>query len=81
MPRMIQCIKLGIEAEGLAFAPVPGALGRKIMEQVSAQAWQQWLTHQTMLINEHRLNLRDTKDKEFLMQELEHYFFGRPSAS
>lgn len=76
MANTVKCIKLGVEAEGLAFPPVPGELGQKILQNVSAQAWQDWLQHQTMLINEYRLSLRDPKAKEYLMQELDNYFFG-----
>ena len=52
MTRMVKCIKLGQEAEGLDFPPYPGELGKRIFENVSRQAWQEWLHHQTMLINE-----------------------------
>ncbi len=79
MSRTVNCIKLGIQAEGLDFPPVPGELGLKILENVSAQAWQDWLQHQTILINEYRLNLRDSEAREFLMKELENYFFGDAS--
>ena len=57
MARTIQCIKLNKEAEGLDFPPVPGELGKKIYLQVSKEAWADWLKHQTMLVNENRLNL------------------------
>ena len=57
MARTIQCIKLGQEAEGLDFPPYPGDLGKRIWESVSKQAWADWLKHQTMLVNENRLNL------------------------
>lgn len=76
MAKQVHCIKYGIEAEGLAFPPVPGALGKKIMENVSAQAWQDWLQHQTTLINEYRLSLNDPKAKAYLLEELNKYFFG-----
>jgi Fe-S cluster biosynthesis and repair protein YggX len=56
MTRIVHCVKLGRDAEGLAFAPWPGELGKRIYEQVSKEAWAAWLTHQTMLINENRLN-------------------------
>ncbi len=79
MSRTVNCIKLGTQAEGLDFPPVPGELGLKILENVSAQAWQGWLQHQTILINEYRLNLRDSEAREFLMKELENYFFGDAS--
>ena len=79
MSRTVNCIKLGTQAEGLDFPPVPGELGLKILENVSAQAWQDWLQHQTILINEYRLNLRDSEARKFLMKELENYFFGDAS--
>ena len=59
MARMVQCLRLGTEAEGLDFPPVPGALGQKIFENISKEGWQQWLKHQTMLINENRLSMLD----------------------
>jgi Fe-S cluster biosynthesis and repair protein YggX len=55
MTRMVQCALLGVEAPGLDYQPYPGELGQRIYEQISAQAWQQWVAHQTMLINENRL--------------------------
>lgn len=76
MTRTVHCVKLQRDAEGLAFAPWPGELGRRIYEQVSKQAWQDWLTHQTMLINENRLNPLDPKTREFIAAEMEKYFFG-----
>lgn len=79
MANKVKCIKLGIEAEGLDFAPVPGELGQRILENVSNQAWQAWLQHQTILINEYRLSMADAKARQFLMGELEKYFFGEGS--
>ncbi|MFC4819190.1 oxidative damage protection protein [Dokdonella ginsengisoli] len=76
MTRTVHCVKLQREGEGLAFAPWPGELGRRIYEQVSKQAWQEWLAHQTMLINENRLNPLDAKTREFIAAEMEKYFFG-----
>ena len=55
MSRMVNCVVLKVEAEGMDYAPYPGELGERIYENVSRQAWQQWLGHQTMLINEYRL--------------------------
>jgi Fe-S cluster biosynthesis and repair protein YggX len=80
MTRTVQCVKLGREAEGLAFAPWPGELGRRIYDQVSAEAWQAWLAHQTMLINENRLNPLDPGTRSFIAAEMERYFFGEGSA-
>lgn len=76
MPRMVQCVKLGREAEGLDFPPVPGELGKKIWENVSKEAWAAWQKHQTMLVNENRLNLADQRARKYLMTQMERYFFG-----
>lgn len=76
MTRLIDCKKLGQQAEGLDFVPFPGSLGEKIYHNISKPAWQQWLQHQTMLINEYRLNTLEPKAREFLQQEMQKYFFG-----
>lgn len=76
MARMINCIKLGRQAEGLDFPPYPGALGQRIFEQVSKEAWKQWLEQQKMLVNENRLNLADKKARDYLAQQMENHFFG-----
>lgn len=77
---MVQCVKLGKEAEGLNSPPYPGELGKRIYENVSQEAWQMWLSHQTMLINEYRLTPIEPKAREFLEQEMEKFFFGEGSA-
>jgi Fe-S cluster biosynthesis and repair protein YggX len=79
MARMVQCVKLGTEAEGLDFAPYPGDLGKRIYENVSKEAWQSWVNHQTMLINEYRLTPVDPKARKFLEEEMEKFFFGEGS--
>lgn len=79
MTRLIYCTKLQKEAEGLAQAPMPGDLGKKIFEHISKEAWQMWLTHQTMLINEYRLSMLDPKSRTFLMQEMDKFLFGEGS--
>jgi Fe-S cluster biosynthesis and repair protein YggX len=76
MSRTVQCVKLGREAEGLDFAPLPGELGKKVYNQVSKEAWAAWVKHQTMLINENRLSLADPSARKYLQQQLENYFFG-----
>lgn len=81
MTRKVQCIKLGKEADGLDFAPYPGKLGQRIFAQVSKPAWQMWLKHQTMLINENRLSPIDPKARKFLETEMEKFFFGAGSAA
>lgn len=80
MTRMVQCVKLEKEAEGLDWQPYPGPLGERIMANVSKEAWQQWLGHQTMLINEYRLTPVDPKAREFLETEMEKFFFGGGSS-
>ena len=76
MTRMVQCIKLGREAEGLDRPPYPGALGQRIYENVSKEAWQGWIKLQTMLMNENRLSLADSAARKFLAAEMEKHFFG-----
>ena len=76
MARTVQCILLKKEGEGLDFAPYPGDLGKRIWENVSKEAWQQWLKHQTMLVNENRLNLADARARQYLARQMEQYFFG-----
>jgi len=76
MTRQIFCIKLQQEAAGLITPPFPGPLGKLIFEQVSQQAWNAWVKHQTLLINEYRLNLSDPKTRIFLQDEMRKYFWG-----
>ncbi len=76
MTRTVFCTKLQCEAEGLAFAPYPGELGKRIFAQISQQAWRSWLAHQTMLINENRLSPLDPKARKFLEGEMEKFLFG-----
>ncbi len=76
MTRMVQCVKLGREAEGLDYPTYPGELGKRIWENVSKEAWQLWLGHQTMIINEYRLSPIDPKSRELLEKEMEKFFFG-----
>ncbi len=79
MNKTIFCCKLKKEAEAMDRQPFPGALGDKIFNQVSKEAWSMWLSHQTMLINEYRLNLIEAKAREFLKEEMQKYFFGEGS--
>ncbi|HJP38075.1 MAG: oxidative damage protection protein [Gammaproteobacteria bacterium] len=79
MTRTVQCVLLGEEAEGLDYAPFPGELGERILANVSKQAWQRWLAHQTMLINENRLTPVEPVARKFLAQEMEKFFFGEGS--
>jgi Fe-S cluster biosynthesis and repair protein YggX len=77
--RRVQCVLLKREGEGLERPPYPGELGRRIYEQVSKEAWAQWLRHQTLLINEYRLTPIEPKARKFLESEMEKFFFGAGS--
>ncbi|HUF73230.1 MAG TPA: oxidative damage protection protein [Gammaproteobacteria bacterium] len=79
MSRTVNCVVLGTEAEGLERQPYPGELGKRIFDNVSKLAWQRWLGHQTMLINEYRLSPMEPKAREFLEQEMQKFFFGEGS--
>lgn len=76
MTRMVHCVKLNREAEGLAYQVYPGELGKRIYAGVSKEAWQMWLKHQTILINENRLSPIEPRARQFLEQEMEKFFFG-----
>ncbi len=76
MARMVKCVKLCREADGLDFPPMPGELGKRLYENVSKEAWQQWIRMQTMLINENRLNLADPRARQYLAEQVEKHFFG-----
>lgn len=79
MSRTVQCVLLKREAPGLDRPPYPGELGKKIYEQVSREAWANWLRQQTMLINEYRLTPIEPKARKFLEAEMEKFFFGAGS--
>lgn len=79
MSNTVFCCKLQEELEALARPPFPGALGEKLHLNVSKKAWDMWLAHQTMLINEYRLNLVEPKSRDFLKEEMQKYFFGEGS--
>ncbi len=76
MSRMVQCVKLGREAEGLEKPPFKGDLGKRVFDNVSREAWKMWLEHSKMLINEYRLDLMSPQAQKILTEELEKYFFG-----
>lgn len=79
MSRTINCVLLGEGAEGMDYAPYPGELGVRIYNNVSKAAWQKWLAHQTILINEYRLSPIEPDARKFLATEMEKYFFGEGS--
>ena len=76
MTRMVNCIKLKKESEGLERPPYPGDLGQRIFDNVSKEAWQGWMGHQTILINENRLSPINPEHRAFLEKAMENYFFG-----
>jgi Fe-S cluster biosynthesis and repair protein YggX len=76
MARMVNCIKMGREMEGLDEPPFDGPLGQKIYDNVSKLAWEQWQEHMKMLLNEYRLQPWKKEHQEFIVQQMEAYFFG-----
>lgn len=80
MSRTVECIKLGVQAEGLERAPFKGELGQKVFEQISKEAWRLWLEHSKILINEYRLDLTSEQGQRIWMTELEKFFWGDGSA-
>ena len=81
MTRMVNCVKLGKEAEGLERQTYPGDLGKRIFDNVSKEAWNAWIKHQTMLINEYRLSPIDPEHRKFLETEMEKFFFSDETAA
>ena len=74
--RTVKCVKLGREAPGLEKPPLPGELGKRIFENVSEEAWGQWLEHQKMLMNEYRIDLSDKSSRQILKTQMEQFFWG-----
>jgi Fe-S cluster biosynthesis and repair protein YggX len=79
MARMVHCVKLGRESEGLEKPPLKGELGNRIFDNISKEAWRMWLEHSKMLINEYRLDLTSEQGQKLWIEELEKYFFGEGS--
>lgn len=75
MARMVNCVKLKQEAEGLDYPPYPGELGKTIWQSISKKAWQDWMDVQTRLVNENRLNLADARARKYLKEQMEKYLF------
>jgi len=80
MARMVNCVKLGRQAEGLDDPPFDNALGQKIYDNVSKEAWEQWVEHMKMLLNEYRLQPWKPEAQEFIAEQMNAYFFGEGSA-
>ena len=80
MTRMVQCQKLGESLPGLAYKPFNDALGQRIFESISQQAWMQWIEHSKRLVNELRLDLTQKKTHEVLKEQCEQFLFGDGSS-
>jgi len=78
--RMVQCVKFQKQLPGLDEPPFSNELGKRIFENVSKDAWQLWLEHMKMLVNEYRLNLIDRQAQQLIQQQMEEYFFGEGAA-
>ena len=76
MTRMVQCVKLRRELPGLKYPPFKGALGKRIFESVSEEAWKLWLRHSTMVINEYRINPTEPAGQKVLREQVERFLFG-----
>ncbi len=81
MPRMVHCVKLGKELEGLDRPPYPGDLGKRIFDSVSKEAWKQWMEYQTKVINEHRLIVFQPEAQKILQKHAQEFFFGEKLSS
>ena len=76
MTRMVNCVLLKREAEGLERVTYPGDLGKRIFDNASKEAWGNWVKQQTILMNEYRLSPINPKDRTFLEEEMDKFFFG-----
>lgn len=78
--RMVNCALLKKQAPGLRAPPYPGEMGKRIYNEISQEAWGQWVKHMTMLINEYRLTPIEPKARAYLAAEMEKFLFGGGSA-
>lgn len=76
MARTVFCTYLNKEGDGLDFPPYPGELGKRIYESISKEAFESWKRHQTMLVNENRLNLADARARQYLARQMEQFLFS-----
>ena len=76
MARMVMCRKYKKEMEGLAVPPLPGPKGQDLFENVSKQAWGEWMEHQTRIINEKQLNMMDMGARTYLAEQMNKFFSG-----
>lgn len=76
MARQVFCRKYKKEMEALDLPPYPGAKGQDLYNNISKQAWQEWLKHQTMLINEKHLSLMDLTARAYLTEQMDKFLSG-----
>ena len=76
MARMVKCVKLGKEAEGMRYKPFDNELGKRIYDNISQEAWKMWIEHSKMIVNEYRVDLASPRGQQILLEEAEKYFFG-----
>ncbi len=77
---MVMCAKFRRELPGLDKPPFPGEFGQRVFENVSRSAWDLWQSQATILINHYGLNMGDPRSQEFLMQQMEEFFFSEEEA-
>jgi Fe-S cluster biosynthesis and repair protein YggX len=77
--RTVMCVKFGKEMEGLDRVPWKGALGQRIFDSVSKEAWKMWIEHSKMIMNEYRLNPLDPQSQKIMEEQMENFFFGEGS--
>ena len=76
MPRMVKCVKLGKELPGIPYKPFNNELGQRIYDNVSMDAWRQWIEHSKMIVNEYRIDLASPQGQKLMLEQAEKYFFG-----
>ena len=74
--RMVKCVKFGKEMPGLEYVPWAGEIGKRVYENVSAEAWKMWIEYSKMLMNEYRLNPLDPNSHKLMEEQMEQFFFG-----
>ena len=81
MDRMVKCLKLGQELPGVVYKPFDNALGQRIYDNISQDAWRQWIEHSKRIVNEYRLDLTSPRGQQILLDEAEKFFFGDGGAA
>ena len=76
MPRMVKCVKLGKELPAIPYKPFNNELGQRIYDNVSMDAWRQWIEHSKMIVNEYRIDLASPQGQKLMLEQAEKYFFG-----